>query len=64
MDKELRDLIKDGDVTAKNLWIRVLDEDSGKEGWIPFMQVIEGFADDIIESLKELSQSERSKNNG
>lgn len=41
MDKDMLDLLKDGEVKGKDLWIHIYDEESGRKGWVPLVNILE-----------------------
>lgn len=51
---EIIELLKDGDVKIKNLWIKVYDEELEKEGFISVSNIL----DTIVEEVEKLTQKQ------
>jgi len=47
MEKEIRDLLKNGDVKLTDLCVKVLNPSTGKEGWIDVEEIFENLNDSL-----------------
>ena len=59
LDEEMLDMIKDGEVKPKNLWLKVYNDETGEEGLVSVNEML-----DAITSIFEEEFSAKSNNGG
>lgn len=63
MDKEILDILKD-DVKPTDLWVRVYNEKTGKQGWVLVQDIFEKIflGNSKVGTLKDISMEAENKN--